>query len=309
MRLLLSSGFQTGVTNSFHLINTVRTSTSILTTEVRKLVRAGANDPVLEALYELPPGASGQNLRVFSNQTSTQHEHSLAALWLFTVVGLYEVWTAELPIIDSETGCQFPSKGYNAISRKAGVRAVISALQSSFFLTTVYGAVVASDSRMMNPARLDDALAVHRVFKECRNSLAHAGGAANERVEQWSIDVHERAADLLVDAQGGKAGTTQIYGRRRGIDHIRPDAGLRLPALSGRFHNRRCDPDQYNRRSGNLTALDQSLRQEAFQSSRRKLNRGNWINARFAEIGAPVPPTPVLLIPYLISNNLVREII
>ena len=79
MRFLLSSGFQTGITESFHLINTVRTSTSILTTEVRKVVRAGADDRVLEALYPLPTGASGQNLRAFSNQTSTQHEYSLAA--------------------------------------------------------------------------------------------------------------------------------------------------------------------------------------------------------------------------------------
>ena len=210
MRLLFSSGFQAGITDSFHLINTVRTSTSILTTEVRKVVKAGADDRVLEALYSLPSGASGQNLRAFSNQTNADHEHSLAALWLFTVIGLYEVWSAELPIANSEANFQFPTRGYNSISTKAGVGAALRALQPSPSFVTVYGMAVTADPRMISRARIDDAIAVYRLFKECRNSLAHAGGTANDRVEQWSKDAGARAADLLVDAQGISAPLPQF---------------------------------------------------------------------------------------------------
>jgi hypothetical protein len=308
MRLLLSSGFQTGITESFHLINTVRTSTSILTAEVRKVVRAEATDRVLEALYPLPPGASGQNLRAFSNQTSTHHDHSLAALWLFTVIGLYEVWAAELPIAGSEANCQFPSRGYNAISTKAGVGAVLSALQPSPSFTTVYGATVATDSRMIDHARLDDALAVYRLFKECRNSLAHAGGVASDRLEQWSIDVRARGADLLVDAQGARVQAPQFAKgdvASIGFDQMRAfvflllrvaftiDAAVLISTIGETEFLLRWT-DKYGK--------------DAIRVSRKKLNRGSWVNARLADIAVPTPPIQTDITAYLISNNMVRDI-
>lgn len=307
MRFLLSSGFQTGITESFHLINTVRTSTSILTTEVRKVVRAGADDRVLEALYPLPTGASGQNLRAFSNQTSTQHEYSLAALWLFTVIGLYEVWAAELPIADSEDNCQFPSIGYNAFSTKAGVGAVVSTLQPSPSFTTVYGAAIAADPRMIAHARLDDALAVYRLFKESRNSLAHAGGVASNRVERWSIDVHSRAADLLVDAQGNNIAPQFVQGDAVSIafNQMRAFVALLLKivfTIDAAILTSTIGEAEFLRR---WTA---KYGKDAIKVSRKKLNRGTWISVRFAELGLPVPPTQTDIIAYLISNNLVRYI-
>lgn len=308
MRLLLSAGFQTGITESFHLINTVRTSTSILTTEVRKVVRAGADDRVLEALYPLPSGASGQNLRAFSNQTSTQHDHSLAALWLFTVIGLYEVWAAELPIAGSESNCQFPSRGYNAISTRAGVGAVINALQPSQAFTTVYGADVAADPRMINHARLDDALAIYRLFKECRNSLAHAGGIANSRAEQWSIDVQARATDLLVDAQGARVATPQFaQGDAVSIafSQMRAFVSLLLRIV---FTIDAAILTSTNGETAFLRRWTDKYGKDTMRVNRRKLNRGEWIRGHFAELGLPVPAIQTDLIAYLINERLVRDI-
>jgi len=203
VRTLFSAGFQTGVTDSFDLINTIRASTSSLTSEVRKVTAAGADDKVLEALYALPVGATGQNLRAFSRRSADQHEHSLAALWLFSVVGLYEVWAADLPIDDSERRCQFPTRGYVSWPQSvAGIGALLNALPASPQLSTVYAEDISADPRLIDRDRVDDALAIYRLLKECRNSLAHAGGAASKRAEQWSETVRMRATDLFVDGQG-----------------------------------------------------------------------------------------------------------
>ena len=307
MRLLLSSGFQAGITDSFHLINTVRTSTEILTAEVRKVVRAGADDRVLEALYPLPIGASGQNLRAFSNQTSSQHEHSLASLWLFTVIGLYEVWAAELPIVGAESNCQFPSRGYNALSTKAGVGAVLNALQPSPSFTTVYGATIAADLRIIRQPQLDDALAAYRLFKECRNSLAHEGGVASDRVERWSSDVHSHAASPLVDTQGNNIAPHFVQGERVSItfNQMRGFVALLLRivfTIDAAILVSTIGEAKFLRR------WTTKYGQNAVKVTRKKLNRGTWIPVRFAELGLPVPSTQIEIIAYLIGNDLLRYI-
>jgi hypothetical protein len=306
VRSLFSSGFQAGLTASFNLINTVRTSTSTLTTEVRKVVRAGADDRVLEALYSLPPGASGQNLRAFANQTNEQHEAALAGLWLFTVVGLYEVWSAELPVASSEVNCQFPTKGYNSISKKAGVGGLVGSLDSSPILFKIYGSTLSADPRTLDLGRLDDALAVYRLFKECRNSLAHEGGAATKRVEQWGTDVQARAADLIVDVQGSPVGAPQFtegapvqitFGQMRAFVSLllrivfTIDSAV-LVSLIGEAEISRRWSKQFGSHPVGVT--------------QKKLSRGAWIQARFAEIEVPVPASQSDLVKHLLSCSHIR---
>jgi hypothetical protein len=72
----------------------VRVATAVLTGEVRRVVNAGADDKVLEGLYTMPEKTTGQNLRAFSAQTTSQHEHSIAALWRFSTIGL---WAEPVP--------------------------------------------------------------------------------------------------------------------------------------------------------------------------------------------------------------------
>lgn len=311
MRPLVSSGFQAGVTDSFHLINTIRTSTTILTAEVRKVVRAGATDRVLEALYPLPTAASGQNLRAFSSQTSAAHDHSIATLWLFTVIGLYEVWAAELPIANSEANCQFPTRGYNALSTKAGVGAALDTLQTSASFTTIYGAALASDPRMIARARLDDALAVYRLFKECRNSLAHSGGLANDRVDQWGADVQARAADLLADAHGAVLPAPRFaVGDRVVIDFEQMRAFVALVlriafTIDAAILTSTTGEAEFSRRWAEKFGRD------IMRVNRKALSRGRWIGIRLAEAALPLPPAEAEqadLIAYLISNKMIRDI-
>jgi hypothetical protein len=161
---------------------------------------------------------------------------------------------------------------------------------------------------MINHVRLDDALAVYRLFKECRNSLAHAGGAANDRVEQWSIDVQARATDLLVDASGNKVAapiftegdTVAItFEQMRAFVSLllrvvfTIDAAM-LTSKIGETEISRRWTDQYGK--------------EPVKVDRKKLNRENWINARFATIGAPVPLIQADLIAHLINNKLIWDI-
>ncbi len=199
---MYSAGLQAAVTESFHLINTVRVATEHLTRDVRKVVNAGADDKVLEALYKMPIFATGQNLRAFTSRSSEDHERELASLWLFTVIGQFEVWADELPIPDSSDGCQFPSRGSSQLSvQRRGFHDVFGSLPPSAKMGAAFGASVARDPRNLGP-RIDDALALYRLYKECRNSLAHAGGKASQRVERWGAEVASRAGDLHVDHHG-----------------------------------------------------------------------------------------------------------
>jgi hypothetical protein len=199
---MYSAGFQAAVTESFHLINTVRVATEHLTRDVRKVVNAGADDKVLEALYAMPTFATGQNLRAFTSRSSEDHERELANLWLFTVIGQFEVWADELPVSDSSDGCQFPSRGSSQLStRRCGFNDVFGSLPPSAQMAAAFGPSVATDLRNLGP-RVDDALALYRLYKECRNSLAHAGGKASQRVEDWGAEVASRAGDLHVDRHG-----------------------------------------------------------------------------------------------------------
>jgi hypothetical protein len=279
-----------------------------MTGEVRKLVEAGADDRVLEARYTLPSGVTGQNLRAFSDQTDTDHERSLMALWLFTVVGLYEVWAAELPIDDSGQRCQFPTRGYNEFSRRnPGVGAIINGLQPSRPFTAIYGAAVAADDRMISRVRLDDALAVYRLFKECRNSLAHTGGAANDRVPLWGVDVQARATDLLVDRSGDKV-AVPIFAEGAPVaitfEQMRAFVSLLFRVvftIDAALLTSKIGEDEISRRWTGRYG------QEPVRVDRRKLNRGNWIIARLAEIGAPEPPAQADIIAHLVNNNLIRD--
>lgn len=206
VNLLFAPRLQVGITKSFDLINTIRVAVEHLTGDVDKVVRAGADNNVLEALYQMPDGASGQNLRVFTRSTAEERDTSIAALWLYSLVGLYEVWAQDLPAEKTERACQFPRRGYAANHgfSELSLGKGFADIYASWLVSPHMGAyqmVGQSDPRHLGVS-LDDALAVYRLYKECRNSLAHAGGKASKQVEQWGRLVAANASYLHVDQSG-----------------------------------------------------------------------------------------------------------
>lgn len=307
MRLFLSADFHDGVTDSFHLINTVRVSTGLLTENVRKVVNAGADDSVLEALYEMPVGASGQNLRAFAAQTSQDHEFSIAALWLFTVVGRYEVWADGLPIANGGRGCQFPSQGHSAASPGVGYAEAFAGLTSFPMLQNAYGASAAADARHLG-GRVDDALMIYRLYKECRNSLAHAGGRASELVERWGVEVSAGAQDLHVDGSGlhlplppfRQGDTVKLT-----FAHLRCLVSVLLRIVFT------VDSTLLMSYPGHLefvTRWQTAYGNTPVKVVRRKLRGTNWIRAQLQSISIPVPDNPIDVLPYLTASALVQEL-
>jgi hypothetical protein len=308
VRLFMSADFHDGVTDSFHLINTVRVSTGLLTENVRKVVSAGADDSVLEALYEMPVGASGQNLRAFAAQTSQDHEVSIATLWLFTVVGRYEVWADSLPIASGGRGCQFPSQGHATASLGVGYAEAFAGLASFPMLQDAYGASAATDARHLG-GRVDDALMIYRLYKECRNSLAHAGGRASELVERWGVEVSTRAQDLHVDGSGMhlplplfKQGDTV----KLTFAHLRCLVSVLLRIV---FTVDSTLLMSYEGHREFVKRWQAAYGDRPVNVARRKLRGINWIRAQLQPIGVPVPDNPIDVLPYLAANALVRELL
>jgi hypothetical protein len=272
------------------------------------MVKAGANDHVLQALYEMPPGATGQNLRVFSMQTDDEHEHALAALWLFTIIGDYEVWADGLPVNGASRGCQFPSKGHTSLSKGPGYREVFSPLKPSPQMTQVYSATLTADPHHLGN-RTDDALMIYRLYKECRNSLAHSGGRAGAVVSDWGQEVRTRAQQLHV----GQSGSLEP------VPSFAKDDPVKLT-----FTQVRClvsvllrivfTIDSYILMSGDgeketIARWRRANGTSGVTVAKAKLNSNQWLADKLREIGVPVPTPPNALLPLLKESGLIHVLI
>ena len=308
IQLLFTPDLQAGITDTFHLINTIRVSTNRLVQDVRNVVAAGATDKVIEALYEMPSSAGGQNLRAFSAQTSAQHEAALANLWLFIVIGHYEVWADDLPVPNSDTGCQFPTRGFTSLSTKPGIGDVFDLLPLSRDMSQAYGTSLDSEQRLLG-TRTNDAMTIYRLYKECRNSLAHSGGRASERVENWSNETAARAVDLHVDRDGNQIPLPYFRENDRMTISI-----TQVRCLVSILFRLAVTIDAKILLS-TIGASEITARWHAqFGVSRvnvepRKLRSIRWLTARLQEAHIPIPNNPQSLIDYLVSQALVRELI
>lgn len=229
MRVMWADEFQASIEESFHLFNTLRVSSEHMARDVRKVVAAGADDKVIEALYEMAPYSSGQNLRRFSEISHDERESKMAALWLSLVISSYEVWADDLPVEDSGRACQFPTAGTVGDDVR-GFGDIFAAAPVSPRIDAIFGAELASHARNLG-VRVDDALAIYRFYKECRNSLVHSGGRANDRVELWGARARKSAGDLHVNASGGPMPIPQFVSGDRvslRVDEVRCFASVLL---------------------------------------------------------------------------------
>lgn len=196
-----SKFFHASLTNTFHLMNSLRVASDLLSTEVERVVGAGASDEVLRALYSPPMGASGQNIRQFAAAGAVAREHALAELWLFDLMGRYEFWSKSLPALDGVRGAQFPTKDYSPHSAKSGYGDIFGQLAVDPRMSAAFLPGIEADPNFLGE-RVDDALLIFRLYKECRNSLSHTGGLALPLAEVFGAEASSRAADLHVLPDG-----------------------------------------------------------------------------------------------------------
>lgn len=193
-----SQTFMRSMTESFHLINTSRAGADVLAEQVNKLAAAGASDTVIEALFPMPPGTTGQNIRAHTLRPSTEKDRDLAIMWLLGVIARYETWAESLEeehgIAGAKRAAQFPddangSQGHVMVFRQH---------TPDVLMTGIYAAAVQSDRYWISTdADALDALRLYRYFKEVRNALAHSDGRARPRLATISQTAVGAASRLM----------------------------------------------------------------------------------------------------------------
>lgn len=192
-----SRTFMSAITESFHLINTARAGLALLDTQVSRVVAAGADDRVIEALYSMPDGATGQNLRAHALQQQQMKDRALAEMWLMVVFARYESWAESLEmergISGARRGCQFPFQTPGG----PGYVQVFSVLAPDTLMRDIYEASVLTDHLWLrSDSDAQAALAVYRYYKEVRNSLVHSDSRANARLATASSAAQSALATL-----------------------------------------------------------------------------------------------------------------
>lgn len=193
-----SRTFMRAITESYHLINTTRAGLDLLAEQVKRVVDAGAHDRVIEALYAMPDGATGQNLRAHALRSQEEKDRDLAEMWLMTVFARYESWAESLAveynISNSKRGCQFPDP---ANSGTPGYVEVFSVLQHSQLMEDIYGDTIRADRFWIpSDANAQLALRIYRYYKEIRNSLVHSDGKANQQLADASSTAKQALSAL-----------------------------------------------------------------------------------------------------------------
>jgi hypothetical protein len=302
--LEVSQDLHRGITDTFHLVNTLRASTGLLTEGVARLVSAGANDKILEAMYSLPVGASGQNLRQFCTQSRSDQEYALTQFWLFAIIGHYEVWADSLPLPSGSRGAQFPSRHFSPNSSGEGYDEVFGSLTMNDEMRACYEQLVHEEPKYLGD-RIDDALLLYRLYKECRNSLAHQGGRASIRVAAFGSEAAARAADLHVGYDGVQLPVPQFDEGtpvRLSFEQVRCFLSLLLRLMFT------LDANLLLSEAGvlELKRRWQTVMGLAPQNvERRKLRRGQWVPVNFRRCNLPVPITTASAVNLLEAEGLV----
>lgn len=184
-----SQAFMRAITESFHLINTSRAGLELLSGQVERVVNAGADDRVIEALFPMPDGTTGQNLRAHTLRAQAAKDRELAEMWLFVVVARYETWG---DLVESEhgvAGAARASQFADAHGSAPGYGNVFPTLGVDPDMAGMYSQAVGADSLFFSTTSITkSALHVFRYYKEVRNSLAHSDARANQRLATASVN-------------------------------------------------------------------------------------------------------------------------
>lgn len=197
-----SRTFMRAITESFHLVNTSRAGVDLLAEQIIRITKAGLDDRVIEALYPMPQGTTGQNLRAHTLRPQADKDRDLAEMWLFSVFARYESWAESLEleygIARANRGCQFPFQS----NGQPGFVEVFSPLVPDPVMTAIYADSV-KDDRLWLPSDTEvrAALLVYRYYKEIRNSLVHSDSRTNQRLATASKEAQGGIATLTAGTQ------------------------------------------------------------------------------------------------------------
>lgn len=185
------------VTESFHLINTSRAGLELLAGQVDRVVKAGADDRIIEALFPMPDGTTGQNLRAQTLRDQAAKDRDLAEMWLFVVFARYETWAESLETEHGIVGASRASQFSYSSGGTPGYSGVFSVLASDPVMGGIYSQAVAADNLVFSSTTVvDAALQVYRFYKEVRNSLVHSSARANDRLASASLAAQPAIATL-----------------------------------------------------------------------------------------------------------------
>lgn len=141
----------------------------------------------LLARFDWGSGIHGVNLKsAILQKTWEQQQEQFARFLLVNLIAIYEGWIDELQAVlgfskTVATHLQFPS-GIDKNGHSTGVGTAISQItanRSATLQNAFYATLQGHDKNSL--AQLENLLACYRFFKECRNSLVHRGGEADQR--------------------------------------------------------------------------------------------------------------------------------
>jgi hypothetical protein len=314
MRHLLqaSANFQLAVERSFDVVNTFRVAADFIADDAQRIVRAGATDRVLEAVYRSPSGVTGQNIRRFTKKTSLEREYEISEIWLINLISRYELWAESLPIPRPDRGGQFPSRNHNQYatgSNYRGYRESMEALSASPALASLYNGTAAVDREYLQPSSIDDALLLYRFYKECRNSFAHLGGRAKPEVYRLGVEAQTRSMLLHATRVGAYRQTMFLPIHSAGdlirldLVHIRALVSLLLRLVKSidfqillTEEGERAWKEKWQARYG----------PDPLNVPRRKAHRKGWAKYVLSNAQLPVPDDHLACVEYLINSNHVR---
>ncbi|MCC4907753.1 hypothetical protein [Microbacterium sp. cx-59] len=194
-----SQTFMRAITDSFHLVNTSRAGLELLSGQVSRVVTAGADDRVIEALFPMPDGTTGQNLRAHTLRDQAAKDRDLAEMWLFVAFARYETWAESLEVEYGIAGASRASQFAYAHQGAPGYGDVFPTMSIDRTMDAIYSQAVSADNLYLSSTPIvEAALQLFRFYKEVRNSFVHSNARANVRLATASVN----AQAALVTLQG-----------------------------------------------------------------------------------------------------------
>lgn len=282
------------VTESFHLINTSRTGLELLSGQVERVVQAGADDRIIEALFPMPDGTTGQNLRAHTLRDQTDKDRDLAEMWLFVVFARYEAWGESLETEYGIMGAARASQFAHASGGGPGYIGTFTNLAVDPVMGGIYSQAVNADNLLLFSTPVVEAtLQVFRYYKEVRNSLVHSNARANARLATASVNA-QMALTILQGASTFRTGPVPVLGVG---DPVPVDLALvrdvvallrRLVfTIDAQILLSPIGLDEFEARWKNIHG-DQPVR-----VSFNKLKRAAWFSANVSHaLAMPAPPIP-----------------
>lgn len=201
-----SLGFKRRSTELYDFMNGVRSSVAWLTSQLEPALCSEPDDARIMARFSPSDDITGQNLRKFGMLGPEERESELAAVWLFSIVALFELWVSNFePLSNGQQSClEWPPEGYTPESNKRGIDLIVveAAKRPSASMVECYAHKWRNSRDFRSGQDLYDSLLLYRAYKSIRNAVAHSGRLADRYTVRVVESARERARRLHTDRMG-----------------------------------------------------------------------------------------------------------